>query len=759
MKSCILGYPRIGENRELKKAVESYWKRSISIDELFQAGKDVRVSNWKKQQLAGMDFIPSNDFSFYDSMLDMSCLLGNIPNRFNASCKGINNLDIAFQMARGSLDGAPACEMTKWFDTNYHFIVPEFYKSSQYKISSEKIFDEYKDASDIGVETRPVLIGLLTYVALGKVYDKGLMKYDVMDQLLPVYIDILKRLVAIGVKHVQIDEPVYTLDLSEEFKKKGQEIYLAIMEAVSGLSITVTSYFSPLCSNLQNFFNLPIAGLHFDLIYGRKDLDALLKNYPSEKFLSIGIVDGRNIWKNNLSESVEIVKQCMDVIDQDKLIISSSCSLLHVPITLNNEPQMVADIKDWLSFADEKLSEITAIKLISSGISQDTYLKKNISSLHSRKVSDKINNAKVSQRLKAITEADFHRNSSFKTRKSLQKDILCLPLYPTTTIGSFPQTVEVRSMRKKFKEASISQAKYDDFIAQQIRQAIKFQDDVGLDMYVHGEFERNDMVEYFGELLEGVIFSKNGWVQSYGSRCTKPPIIFGDVYRKCSMTVRWTDYAQKHSKKPVKGMLTGPVTILQWSFVRNDQELSKTAYQIALAIMDEVIDLEKCGIKAIQIDEPALREGLPLRKDLRDEYLKWSVHAFKLASSSVKDITQIHTHMCYAEFNDIIDSITDLDADVISIEASRSNMELLSAFTDFNYPNDIGPGVYDIHSYTIPSKDSIVDLLKKVSDVIPVQNIWVNPDCGLKTRGWDEVKPSLKNIVDAAQELRSSAID
>ncbi len=757
IKTGILGYPRIGENRELKKATEQYWKGEIKAEELLKSAAALRKQNWQKQKAAGLDFIPSNDFSFYDQMLDMSCLLGNVPDRFKWNGKNIG-VETVFFMARGSGATAKeketqACEMTKWLDTNYHYIVPEFESKSAFKISSTKIFDEFSEALALGIKTRPVLIGPMTYLTLGKMQDSNANRFRLLDQLLPVYVEILKKLKALGAEWVQIDEPMFAFDLNLEQKQGLQKAYEKL-SAVAGLNIMVATYFEELRANLDTFLSLPVQALHIDAVRGKKEIEKILEKFPKNKILSVGIVDGRNIWKNDFKESLKILEKAKASLGEERIIVSSSCSLTHSPITLKNEKKLDSEFKSWLAFADEKLEEIASLAKILAGKAGDAILKENQAALDSRKKSSRIHNQQVKKRTAAVKPADMKRKSAFARRQQTQRKELRLPAFPTTTIGSFPQTKEVRANRLKLKKNEITQAQYDSFIEEEIKNAVKIQDKIGLDVYVHGEFERNDMVEYFGELLEGFAFTQNAWVQSYGSRYVKPPIIFGDVSRPQPMTVRWSKFAQSLTKKPMKGMLTGPVTIAQWSFVRNDQPRSESVMQIALAIRDEVVDLEKAGISVIQIDEPAIREGLPLRRSDWKDYLDWSVKAFRLSASGVKDETQIHTHMCYSEFNDIIEAIADMDADVISIESSRSKMELLDVFVDFKYPNEIGPGVYDIHSPRVPSKTEMEELLEKADKVLPAENIWVNPDCGLKTRQWEEVKPALINMVEAAKAIR-----
>ena len=754
--SSNLGYPRIGSNRELKWLLESFWKKEINEDYLFKKISEIKKSNWIKQKKSGINYIPSNDFSLYDHVLDMCLTLNVIPDRFN-KLKKENILDLYFAMARGYQNGKidlKAMEMTKWFDTNYHYIVPEFKPNQNFKLSFYKIIDEFLEAKNFGIKTRPVILGPLSFLHLGKSASKKFNKFNLLSKLVPVYKQILKLLKDFGAEWVQIDEPILSLDLDGSLKKKFISTYKSLSK--NSPKILLTSYFSSILPNYNLLKKLNVDGLHIDLVNTlNKDLDKILLNFPKNKLFSAGIINGRNIWKNDLSRSIEILRKIKRRIKDDKIIISSSCSLLHSPVSLDNERDLNANVKDWLAFADQKLIEIVFLQKYfnSNFLIKSNYLISNSISLKKRKNSKLINDQKVKKRIKSINSKMLSRNNKYFLRKMLQEE-LNLPLFPTTTIGSFPQTKEVRKLRLKYKKKEITKKTYENFLKRETKKAIKFQEKIDIDVIVHGEFERNDMVEYFGEKLKGFIFTKFGWVQSYGSRCVKPPIIFGDISRSKSMTVFWSKFAQSLTKKIVKGMLTGPVTILQWSFVRDDQPREITCKQIALALLDEVLDLEKNGLQIIQIDEPALREGLPLRKREWNNYLNWAIDSFKIASSSVKDETQIHTHMCYCEFDDILDSIEKLDADVISIETSRSNMELLDSFKAYKYPNSIGPGVYDIHSPRVPTAKEMKILLEKAKKYLDVDKIWVNPDCGLKTRGWPEVKKSLKSMTSVAKGLR-----
>jgi len=760
-----LGYPRIGSHRELKKICENYWAGKTGHKNVLQVGKNIRHENWQLQKEAGIDVIPSNDFSFYDHVLDHSLSFGAIPKRYNEVIlkKGNSELDLYFAMARGyQKDGLDivAMEMTKWFDTNYHYIVPEFYKDQPFTLFSTKIIDEFYEAKQLGIITKPVLIGPVSYLLLGKEKEAGFEKIDLIKKLLPVYLDILTRLDDLNIEYIQFDEPFLTLDLTEKEQKAYEFTYKEIRKAFPRLKIVLATYFESLGNNLTLTTSLPVNVLHIDLLRAENQLADVISIINDKTILSLGLVDGRNIWKNDFEKSLSIIDQTVKKLGEGRVWISPSCSLIHAPVDLDNETDeqnLLSEIKQWLAFAKQKVAEVVILKKLA--VNKNTSilhkLEENKIAIGNRKHSKLIHNSEVKHRVENLKAEDSERLSPFSSRKIKQKE-LGLPPYATTTIGSFPQTAEVRSWRAKFKNGAFSAEEYHTLIEEETAKAVKWQEEIDLDVLVHGEFERNDMVEYFGEQLDGFAFSKNGWVQSYGSRCVKPPIIFGDVSRPKAMTVKWASYAQSLTSKYMKGMLTGPVTILQWSFVRNDQPRSETCTQIALAIRDEVCDLEKAGIKIIQIDEPAIREGLPLRKADWSTYLYWAVKTFKISASGVKDETQIHTHMCYSEFNDIIQNIADMDADVITIETSRSQMELLDAFADFKYPNEIGPGVYDIHSPRVPKREEMIRLLKKAKTVIPEEQLWVNPDCGLKTRGWDETKKALIEMVEAAKEMRKN---
>ncbi|MEO3407467.1 5-methyltetrahydropteroyltriglutamate--homocysteine S-methyltransferase [Mucilaginibacter sp. CAU 1740] len=762
-----LGYPRIGSRRELKKVCENYWAGKTGLKNVLTVGKYIREENWLLQKEAGVDLIPSNDFSFYDQVLDHSFMFGAIPKRYHEviNQSGNTELDLYFAMARGyqkeGLD-VVAMEMTKWFDTNYHYIVPEFYKDQQFKLFSTKIIDEFYEAKQLGILSKPVLIGPVSYLLLGKEKEEGFNRIDLIKNLLPVYFDILNKLKALGAEWIQFDEPFLALDIDEKTERVLKDTYKALKKEFPSIKIILATYFEKLGDNTALATSLPVDALHIDLVRAPQQLDEVIAHLPKTTILSLGVVDGRNIWKNDFVNSLGVIKKAIDKIGEDRVWIAPSCSLIHSPCDLQNETNedvLTAEIKQWLAFARQKISEVVLLsKLSEANVSDGSLhqLAKNREANEARRTSALIHNQVVKARVNAITENDAKRVSDFPVRKAQQQQVLNLPLFATTTIGSFPQTAEVRSWRAQLKKGAITEKEYDKLIAAETEKAVRWQEEIGLDVLVHGEFERNDMVEYFGEQLAGFTFTANGWVQSYGSRCVKPPIIYGDVSRPEAMTVKWSAYAQFLTQKWMKGMLTGPVTILQWSFVRNDQPRSETCTQIALAIRDEVCDLEAAGIKIIQIDEPAIREGLPLRRADWDKYLNWAVTAFRISASGVQDTTQIHTHMCYSEFNDIIKNIADMDADVITIETSRSQMELLDVFADFKYPNEIGPGVYDIHSPRVPDRKEMIHLLKKAQAVIPDAQLWVNPDCGLKTRGWDETKRALIEMVEAAKAIRES---
>jgi 5-methyltetrahydropteroyltriglutamate--homocysteine methyltransferase len=754
-----LGFPRIGAQRQLKKACEQYWAGNLTGTELFLTAKKIREDNWLLQKQAGIGLIPCNDFSFYDQVLDMSLLLGAVPHRYTPVATDVRDnteIDLYFAMARGyqqhGLD-ITAMEMTKWFDTNYHYIVPEFTANQQFRMLSDKLFNEFNECKRVTETTpKPVLIGPVSYLLLGKEKDnQPFDRIDLLKQLLPVYIDVLKRLEENGAIWVQLDEPFLVTDLTDKQKQAFEYAYKEIRRQ-TGLKILLATYFEGLNENTALTVNLPVCALHIDLVRAPQQIDDVLKAMPPRLSLSLGVVDGRNIWKNDYSRSLALIEKAKAVLNEERIMLAPSCSLLHAPVDLDGETAIDGEIKNWMAFAKQKLHEINDLKQIAAG--ETALLKDNTAIMESRRHSTRIHKQAVKDRVGAIKDADANRASAFAVRQQVQHERFRLPLFPTTTIGSFPQTAEIRQLRAKLKKGELTQLEYESEIEEATIAAIRVQEEIGLDVLVHGEFERNDMVEYFGEQLDGFLFTKNGWVQSYGSRCVKPPVIAGDVSRTTDMTVRWSRFAQAQTSKLMKGMLTGPVTILQWSFVRDDQPKWQTAFQIALAIRDEVAALEKAGIQMIQIDEPAIREGLPLRKKDGAAYLEWAVKAFRLSAGGVQDETQIHTHMCYSEFNDIMEHIAKMDADVITIETSRSQMELLQAFAQFKYPNEIGPGVYDIHSPRVPAVEEMSALLEKAAALLPVKNLWVNPDCGLKTRRWTETIAALKNMVQAAQAAR-----
>jgi 5-methyltetrahydropteroyltriglutamate--homocysteine methyltransferase len=748
-RSANLGFPRIGLHRELKKSLELYWKGAIDAAALHATGKELRARHWRLQRDAGIDVIPSNDFSFYDHMLDMTAMLGAAPPRF----AGIADPDqLYFAMARGTKD-APAMEMTKWFDTNYHYIVPELHRGQTFRLASYKALEHFLEARALGILTRPVIVGPVTWLSLGKAKDEGLDPLSLLDAVLPVYAELLATLKAAGADWAQIDEPALVLDLTDAQRKAFSHAYEVL--APIAPKIMLTTYFGALLDNTELAARLPVAGLHVDLVRAPDQLPAVLAAIPSDKVLSVGVIDGRNIWRSDLDRQLALVTTAWDGVGKDRLEIAPSCSLLHTPVDLDAETELDSELRSWLAFSKQKLEEVAAL---AAAMRQGRAAAKpafdaSLAAAQSHRQSPRIHKPAVEQRI--ATALPLDRASRFPVRHDKQRARFNLPKFPTTTIGSFPQTSEVREKRAAFRHGRIDQAAYASFLEAETEKAVRIQERLGLDVLVHGEFERNDMVEYFGEQLEGFAFTRNGWVQSYGSRCVKPPLIYGDVSRPAPMTVRWSAYAASLTDRPMKGMLTGPVTILQWSFVRTDQPRSATCRQIALAIRDEVLDLERAGIGIIQIDEPALREGLPLRKRDWQAYLRWAVDCFRLTSSGVADETQIHTHMCYAEFNDIMPSIAEMDADVISIETSRSDMELLEAFSDFRYPNEIGPGVWDIHSPRVPSQTEMETLMRKAAAGVPSERLWVNPDCGLKTRGWPEVETSLEHLVATAKALRA----
>lgn len=762
-----LGFPRIGPRRELKTALETCWSGKTETAALRASAAALRAAAWARQHALGIAHIPSNDFSFYDHVLDTSLMVGAIPSGYGWT-GGAATLDTYFAMARGSSgdekgcahghddSDLPALEMTKWFDTNYHYMVPEFAAGQPFKLASTKPIDEFLEAKALGYQTRPVLLGPVTYLLLGKSKGAGFDPLSLLDGLLPVYSEVLKRLAEAGAEWVQMDEPALVLDLNDQKRAAFEAAYATLAKAAPGLKLLVATYFGALDDNLATAARLPVAGLHVDLVRAPEQLDAVLAALPQDRALSLGVIDGRNIWRADLSA---LLKKLEPLAKSPRTImLAPSCSLLHTPVDLALETDLDAELKSWLAFAVQKLEELAVLaKGLSEGRAAVTQaLAVSDSAQASRRVSPRVHDKAVRARLAAITPAMAKRGVDFTSRRALQKPRLNLPPLPSTTIGSFPQTADIRKARAAHAKGTLSDTDYDAFLRRETEAAIRWQEEIGLDVLVHGEFERNDMVQYFGEQLAGFAFTKHAWVQSYGSRCVRPPIIFGDVSRPKPMTVEWWRFAQSLTAKPVKGMLTGPVTVLQWSFVRDDQPRSETCRQIALAIRDEVVDLEKAGAKIIQIDEAALREGLPLRRAEWKAYLDWAVECFRLTASGVKPETQIHTHMCYSEFNDIIAAIAAMDADVISIETARSKMELLDAFQTYAYPNEIGPGVYDIHAPRVPGVDEMVTLLTNARGRLAPDQLWVNPDCGLKTRKWEEVRPALINMVAAAKRARAT---
>jgi 5-methyltetrahydropteroyltriglutamate--homocysteine methyltransferase len=752
-----LGFPRIGAQRELKFALEAYWRGDSSREDLLALGAELRRRHWRQQ--SALDFVPAGDFSFYDHVLDMSFLLGHLPARFR-DFSG-HPLDNYFRVARGRSApaageaGVAAGEMTKWFDTNYHYIVPEFDARTSFHLNAARLLDQIREARTCGVKAvKPVVLGPLSYLALGKSKD-GVDKLSLLPGLTPVYRELVEQLRAEAVEWLQIDEPVLVTELSPAWKKAFEQAYSQLESG--GVKLMLTTYFGKLAENLELVNRLPVHGFHLDAVRARSEIDAVVQSLPSGRVLSLGIVDGRNIWKSDLNALLEVLEPVAQWLGE-RLWIAPSCSLLHVPVDLESERKLNPEIRSWLAFALQKLAELqtlaTALNRGRSSVAEE--LAANRAAIVSRRESPRVANREVKAAIANVSAEMGNRRSPYPVRAQKQAARLRLPLYPTTTIGSFPQTAEIRQARHHFRTGKLDRDSYRNAMRATIAECVRKQEEIGLDVLVHGEAERNDMVEYFAEQLEGYAITEFGWVQSYGSRCVKPPVLFGDVRRTAPMTLEWIEYAQSLTAKPMKGMLTGPVTMLNWSFVRDDQPRSLCCLELALAIRDEVLDLERAGIRIIQIDEAALREGLPLRKSEWQEYLDWAILAFRVAANGVADEVQIHTHMCYSEFNDIIASIAAMDADVITIESSRSNMDLLDAFHSFHYPNGIGPGVYDVHSPNIPSKEQIVRLLQKAAEKIPAERLWVNPDCGLKTRQWREVIPSLKNMVAAAETLRDA---
>ncbi|WP_067517058.1 5-methyltetrahydropteroyltriglutamate--homocysteine S-methyltransferase [Endozoicomonas ascidiicola] len=761
-----LGFPRIGAHRELKKVQESYWRGDMSQEQLLAEGARLRSLHWQVQKDAGLDFVPTGDFAWYDQVLNHSLMLGAIPERFTPAAP--SDIDTLFRMARGrapSGEPAAACEMTKWFDTNYHYIVPELTKGQQFHLANRALLDETREALEQGFNPKPVLVGPLTWLWLSKVKGEPFDRLELLDSVLAVYGQVLNELAELNVEWVQIDEPILVLDLPQEWHQAFESAYNQLQS--NNVKVLLATYFGGLNGSTTTVVNLPVAGLHVDLVRNPEQLPALLDRLPAYKILSAGVVNGRNVWRADLQKIQQQLSAASERLG-DRLWVAPSCSLLHTPVDLESETLkhgkgLDQELKPWLAFARQKCQEVAVLgKALSGGDAAKDALvlsafTESRAAVQSKAASARVHNKQVQQRVAAIkndSQVD-QRESAFAVRAKQQQEKLGLPLFPTTTIGSFPQTKEIRQQRLKYRKGELDEPTYIAAMQSEIKVTLEKQEQLGLDVLVHGEAERNDMVEYFGEQLDGFAFTANGWVQSYGSRCVKPPIIIGDISRPEAMTVSWSRFAQDQTALPVKGMLTGPVTILCWSFPRDDVEREQSCQQLALALRDEVVDLEKAGIHIIQIDEPAIREGLPLKKEDWPAYLDWAVKCFRITASGVKDETQIHTHMCYSEFNDIIEYIAAMDADVITIETSRSDMELLDAFEAFEYPNEIGPGVYDIHSPNVPEIAWIEKLMSRASEKIPRERLWVNPDCGLKTRDWPEVEAALKNMVEAAKSLRS----
>ncbi len=760
VKTHNLGFPRIGADRELKFAVEAYWKGQSTLEQLYAASTELRRTTWELQSV--LDLAPVGDFSFYDQMLDMSFTLGNLPERVRGFEGDV--LDNYFRVARGrsaestsksaGCCGVAAGEMTKWFDTNYHYIVPEFLADTEFALDTSRLVEQIREAKSYGINVKPVIIGPVTYLALGKTKDDS-DKLTLLSKLLPIYQPLLEAIASEGIEWVQIDEAILVTELEPQWKQAFETAYQVL--STGKVKLLLTTYFGQLLENLPLVASLPVAGVHLDAINAHNEVEALVQSLPTDRVLSLGVINGRNIWKADLSGLLDWLEPVAKQLG-NRLWIAPSCSLLHVPVDLDSEAKLDGEVKSWLAFAKQKLEELRVLK-VALNDGRDAVraeLDANQAAIESRRNSPRVNNPAIKDAVAKIDSQLGQRKSSYAQRAEKQAEILNLPKFPTTTIGSFPQTSDIRRTRRQFKAGKIDEATYRSAMQAEIAHCVREQESLGLDIFVHGEAERNDMVEYFGEQLDGYAFSEFGWVQSYGSRCVKPPILFGDISRPSPMTVEWITYAQSLTDKPMKGMLTGPVTILNWSFVRDDQPRSVSCKQLALAIREEVLDLEKAGVKVIQIDEAALREGLPLRRSQWQEYLGWAVESFRITANGVADETQIHTHMCYSEFNDIIESIAQMDADAITIETSRSDMELLESFENFNYPNEIGPGVYDIHSPNIPSEEHIISLMQKAGERIPAERLWVNPDCGLKTRQWEEVIPALTNMVSAARKLRSA---
>jgi 5-methyltetrahydropteroyltriglutamate--homocysteine methyltransferase len=761
--SNVSGFPRIGAQRELKIATEAHWSGERSQDELTRTAADLRARNWQLQRDAGIDLIPSNDFSLYDQMLDTIALVGAVPERYGWDGSGEVDVATYFAMARGRQgDGidVTAMEMTKWFDSNYHYIVPELRKGMRFRFASRKPLDEYEESKKLGIETKPVLIGPLSFLLLGKCDDEAFDRLELLDDLVDVYAEVLRELGSLGAEWVQIDEPVLVEDRTGAELEALERAYTRLGEIEGAPKILVSTYFDQVGEAYPVLARLPVGAIGLDFVRGERNLDLIEQHgWPADKTLFAGVVSGRNVWINDLERSIALLKKLHDAAG-GRVVASTSCSLLHCPIDKRNELNLDDEVLSWMSFAVQKLDELASIcRALNDG--EDaiaTELEANRKALEDRRTSERTRNPAVRDRLAKTTDADARRSSPFAGRRDAQRQKLGLPLFPTTTIGSFPQTPDIRQARARLRKQEIGEDQYLQMMREEIERVIRLQEDIGLDVLVHGEPERNDMVQYFAEQMDGYVFTENAWVQSYGSRYVRPPILYGDVSRPNAMTVEWTKHAQSVTDRPVKGMLTGPVTMLMWSFVRDDQPRSDTCRQLALAIRDEVSDLESAGVEIIQVDEPAIREGLPLRRDRWGEYLDWAVECFRLSTSSVRDETQIQTHMCYSEFGDIMRQIQEMDADVLLIEAARSKMELLEDWKRTGYENEIGPGLYDIHSPRIPSQEEMAELLRLAAQVLEPQQLWVDPDCGLKTRRYEEAEPALRNMVAAARQLREELV-
>ena len=754
MLTHTLGFPRIGRRRELKKALEAYWRGESTATDLNSTCADLRMTHWKAQQDAGVDLATVGDFSMYDHMLDTAVMLGCVPDRYGWD-GGPVGPDLYFAMARGDGErGLRAMEMTKWFDTNYHYIVPEFSRGQTFSLSGDKLFQEAGEARSAGLGVKAVLPGPFTFLMLGKGPDQDFDKLSLLPGLAKVYREIIDRLRA-DCEWIQMDEPILALNPHQDLSRIFRQTYESFLRQARPAKIMLASYFGSIAHNASFVSHLGLDALHVDLVRAPEQLDPVMAGLAPEASLSLGVVDGRNIWRVDAQKALALCAKAVSALGGDRVMIAPSCSLLHTPVDLKEECSLPPEIKQWMAFALQKCGELRMLADAAQGGGDPALLKENEAAWAARAQSEAVRDEKVRERVGQIKPDMLARRSPHEKRRQVQYERLGLPLLPTTTIGSFPQTPAIRAARSRFKKGELSVEEYRAAMQGFIKNAVRKQEEIGLDVLVHGEPERNDMVEYFGEQFKGVCFTRNGWVQSYGSRCVKPPVIYGDVSRPKPMTLDWINHARSLTEKPMKGMLTGPVTILCWSFVRDDQPRSETCAQLALAVRDEVLDLERAGVAIIQIDEPALREGLPLRDQDKEEYLRWAVDCFRLTANGVRDETQIHTHMCYAEFNEILGAIAEMDADVISIEASRSGMELLKGFGRFRYPNEIGPGVYDIHSPRVPGVKEIEELLRRAANVIPPDKLWVNPDCGLKTRDWPEAMASLRNMVQAASNLRA----